>query len=149
MNGPKLLRRTRPTRQEKADWKVCKMDVLGSEEVEVSAEARARVPPGLRAGPFYEVKCRLVTGRTHQVRAQLAALGAPIVGDDLYWPMAGKTLQLGDGTAAEDEAVFEGIGQCAFPAAAIGLQASRVFLPGTKGVEVDVRPRPPWWRLHR
>lgn len=26
------------------------------------------------------------TGRTHQLRAQLAARGAPILGEDLYWP---------------------------------------------------------------
>jgi 23S rRNA pseudouridine1911/1915/1917 synthase len=31
-----------------------------------------------------EVKIELLTGRTHQIRAQLAALGAPVCGDVLY-----------------------------------------------------------------
>lgn len=34
------------------------------------------------------VRCRLETGRTHQIRVHLTAVGHPILGDDLYAPKA-------------------------------------------------------------
>lgn len=37
-----------------------------------------------RFGPYAFVECRPVTGRTHQIRVHLAALGAPIIGDPFY-----------------------------------------------------------------
>jgi len=47
-----------------------------------SAETEVRLlTPG---EPFSLVECRLVTGRTHQVRVHLAHLGHPVAGDRLY-----------------------------------------------------------------
>jgi len=34
--------------------------------------------------PFFEVEVRPLSGRTHQIRAQLSALGCPIMADSLY-----------------------------------------------------------------
>ena len=35
---------------------------------------------------FTYIKCRLETGRTHQIRVHLASIGHPIAGDDVYGP---------------------------------------------------------------
>lgn len=36
------------------------------------------------AGDFSLVRCHLVTGRTHQIRSQMAFVGHPLLGDDKY-----------------------------------------------------------------
>jgi len=37
------------------------------------------------------IECRLLTGRTHQIRVHLAERGHPVVGDPVYAGRAGRT----------------------------------------------------------
>ncbi len=52
--------------------------------VERGREARTHVAPVERFGTATLVRCALDTGRTHQIRVHLAAVGHPIVGDPAY-----------------------------------------------------------------
>ena len=38
----------------------------------------------LSSGPISRLEVHLITGRTHQIRAHMASLGHPLLGDDLY-----------------------------------------------------------------
>ena len=46
------------------------------------SQSVCRPPPNLRA--VVELEIHLITGRTHQIRGQLACMGYPIVGDEQY-----------------------------------------------------------------
>ncbi len=82
-------------------------------------------------GDFSLVRCRLITGRTHQIRVHLAARGWPIVGDAVY----GRTRK-GGVPAPLDELAY------AFPRQA--LHAWRVSLrhPSTSAALEIVAPLP-------
>ena len=55
----------------------------------VATAAGGPTPPPQR----YECVIELLTGRTHQIRAQLSAVGCPLLGDPLYQPLASAQLR--------------------------------------------------------
>jgi 23S rRNA pseudouridine1911/1915/1917 synthase len=44
------------------------------------------------SGPAALIECRLLTGRTHQIRVHLAHIGHPLIGDPAYGARAGRAL---------------------------------------------------------
>lgn len=55
-----------------------------SEKIPFAKEALALVAPAKVAAGSSLLQIRLLTGRRHQIRAQLTALGYPLIGDDKY-----------------------------------------------------------------
>jgi 23S rRNA pseudouridine1911/1915/1917 synthase len=85
-----------------------KMRVADGERDALSAATRyevldVRMREGDAARSYALVQCDLETGRQHQIRAHLAALGTPIVGDKLYGPDDELFARGADGLLTDDD----------------------------------------------
>ncbi|GMI91482.1 hypothetical protein like AT4G21770 [Hibiscus trionum] len=140
-------------------WYLCQLEVMECKEVpwpdSVIQENYCIEDSGWPLKDHaYECKINLLTGRTHQVRAQLAACGAPIVGDSMYMPAAiaemanpglnpfGKYKYTSEGD--KEMAITEWIAQYGKePSVSIGLQACQISWDDG---EHFYEARSPWWR---
>lgn len=73
----------------RAAVKVCKLNVHSSRYVKLARQGQQHL--GVESA--WESTIELITGRTHQIRAQLSAIGAPILGDCLYRALADENLR--------------------------------------------------------
>jgi len=72
----------RPHSFEKREgWWECRLRILESASVGRTSDTH---PETSAAGSLHRHTIQLLTGKTHQIRAQLSALGCPIVGDEIY-----------------------------------------------------------------
>jgi len=65
--------------------------ILSDEQEENSLEMVSVFEAVETVGEYTLLKCRLITGKTHQLRAQLEHIGHPIIGDIKYANTASKT----------------------------------------------------------
>jgi len=147
VGGPpcQLVRHSVPEsrRQARQFWNRCVLEVVKCERVVVPDTAflsMKHCQPRAQNDSYYQSTIRLVTGRKHQVRAQLASLGAPIIGDTLYEPVAGLTLDALHGDEDDESEIDARIAHCRAPNAPIGLQAAGILFGGVKA-----RAHTPWW----
>ncbi|KAJ7946266.1 RNA pseudouridine synthase 6 chloroplastic [Quillaja saponaria] len=142
-------------------WHMCQLEVIECRKVPwpstvVQKKYCIEDCGWLKEGYAYECKINLLTGRTHQIRAQLAAYKAPLVGDSMYIPAAiaeienpglnpfGKYKKDYTSDDEKEMAVMEWISHYGKePSVAIGLQACQIsWDDGEQFYEAGS----PWWR---
>ncbi|XP_062189695.1 RNA pseudouridine synthase 6, chloroplastic-like isoform X2 [Phragmites australis] len=144
-------------------WYLCQMEILDCMKVPWPSSLIRKVYNVNDCGwpqqeAAYECKINLLTGKTHQIRAQLAAIGTPIVGDSAYMTAAMAVManpsinpfgreRLSYNSEEEKEAAVEAwiASHGKEPKSVIGLQASEISWD-YEGERHSYMAGVPWWR---
>jgi len=111
------------------------LEVLKCSKVALTGVAREKW-----GSTAFESELRLITGRTHQIRAQLGAVGCALAGDSLYTPVPGEV--------REGNVLTDGSRRLAEPQDGIGLQAYQLKVLDAEGLmgAAEFEAGTPWWR---
>ncbi|KAG6546097.1 hypothetical protein Mapa_012503 [Marchantia paleacea] len=93
-------------------WALCQMEILSCKQVPwpspLTMKKLGVKNCGWKVQDYaYELTLQLLTGRTHQVRTQCAAMGAPLIGDSMYVPATIARLKFPDVDPCLDAPVIE------------------------------------------
>eukprot|EP00293_Proteomonas_sulcata_P005160 CAMPEP_0184329720 /NCGR_PEP_ID=MMETSP1049-20130417/144295_1 /TAXON_ID=77928 /ORGANISM="Proteomonas sulcata, Strain CCMP704" /LENGTH=205 /DNA_ID=CAMNT_0026652103 /DNA_START=406 /DNA_END=1023 /DNA_ORIENTATION=+ len=137
--SPKLVRA-----EYQDGWQDCRLEIKritrrGPEELspralDVMRDQRSRRPGGQGAEPgtlqAFEIEIELLTGRTHQIRAQLSALACPLVGDEMY----------GDSGAVEQDSQAKDLARKMEVEGTLALQANYISFQGLGSAQEGQEP---------
>ncbi|KAL4856877.1 RNA pseudouridine synthase 6 [Chlorella vulgaris] len=121
--------------------------------IRLTAAATEQWGTPAEAIPVYECLIELLTGRTHQIRAQLAAVGCSLLGDSLYQPLVSLQLRqrLFAGDPCDDLRQGSADRLLREPQGGVGLQACRLevadaCMGGSRDAPALFDAGTPWWR---
>lgn len=140
-----------PACEQDLTWQLAELRILRSRPVEMLPEPAAPLgdssgapgPPSQAPLSLVEVDIELITGRTHQIRLQMAALNCPLYGDSRYTPVRGLLDDDLDTMPLHREFGPE-------PKDRVGLHCSALTLPGgtlpgQSDAPLELRASDPWW----